>query len=90
VGSSSKVNSPVSLVATENLQKKLEEFDETRGEPDVEVAVDKPHDTIVQGISPLEAAASPEAYTSYASLLLKQQKRIITQTMKRSTWKSTN
>jgi hypothetical protein len=33
VGSSSEVNSPVSLAATENTQKKLEEFDETRGEP---------------------------------------------------------
>jgi hypothetical protein len=45
VGSSSEVNSPVSLAATENLQKKLEEFDETRGEPDMEVTVDKPHDS---------------------------------------------
>jgi hypothetical protein len=45
VGSSSKVNSLVSLTATENLQKKLEEFDETRGEPDMEVTVDKPHDS---------------------------------------------
>jgi hypothetical protein len=45
VGSSSEVNSPVSLTATENMQKKLEEFDETRGEPDVEVTVDKPHDS---------------------------------------------
>jgi hypothetical protein len=45
VGSSSEVNSPVSLAAIENLQKKLEEFDETRGEPDVEVTVDKPHDS---------------------------------------------
>jgi hypothetical protein len=27
------------------MQKKLEEFDETRGEPDVEVTVDKPHDS---------------------------------------------
>jgi hypothetical protein len=45
VGSSSKVNSSVSPTATENLQKKLEEFDETRGEPDVEVTVDKPHDS---------------------------------------------
>jgi hypothetical protein len=43
-----------------------------------------------QGISPPEAAASPEAYTNYASLSLKQRKRIITQTMKRSTCKSTN
>jgi hypothetical protein len=45
VGSSSKVNSPVSLVATENTQKKLEEFDGTRGEPDVEITVDKSHDS---------------------------------------------
>jgi hypothetical protein len=44
VGSSNKVNSPVSLTAIENMQKKLEEFDGTRGEPDVEVTVDKPHD----------------------------------------------
>jgi hypothetical protein len=45
VGSSSEVNSPVNLAATKNLQKKLEEFDIIRGEPDVEVAVDKPHDS---------------------------------------------
>jgi hypothetical protein len=44
VGSSSEVNSPVSLTATENMQKKLKEFDETRGEPDMETTVDKPHD----------------------------------------------
>jgi hypothetical protein len=45
VGSSSEVNSLVSLVATENMQKNLEEFDKTRGEPDVEVTMDKPHDS---------------------------------------------
>jgi hypothetical protein len=45
VGSSSKINSPVSLAATENMQKKLEEFDKTQGEPDVKVTVDKPHDS---------------------------------------------
>jgi hypothetical protein len=45
VGSSSEVNSPVSLAAKENMQKKLEEFDETRGEPDVEVTVVRPHDS---------------------------------------------
>jgi hypothetical protein len=45
VGSSSEANSPVSPAATENLQKKLEEFDEIRGEPDVEVTMDKPHDS---------------------------------------------
>jgi hypothetical protein len=37
VGSSSEVNLPISLAATENMQKKLEEFNETRGEPDVAV-----------------------------------------------------
>jgi hypothetical protein len=37
--------SPVSLVATENMQKKLEEFEGTQGEPDVEVAVNKSHDS---------------------------------------------
>jgi hypothetical protein len=36
VGSSSEVNSPVSLTATEDVQKKLEEFDDTRGKPDME------------------------------------------------------
>jgi hypothetical protein len=45
VGSSSEVNSPVSLAATKNMQKKLEEFDKTRGELDVEVTVDKPRDS---------------------------------------------
>jgi hypothetical protein len=45
VGSSSEVNSPVSLAAIENIQKKLEEFDETRGEPDMEITVDKLHDS---------------------------------------------
>jgi hypothetical protein len=44
VGSSSEVNSPVSLAATEEMQKKLEEFDKTRGEPDVGVTLDKPYD----------------------------------------------
>jgi hypothetical protein len=45
VGSSSKVNSPVSLTATENMQYRLEEFDETRGKPDIEATVVKPHDS---------------------------------------------
>jgi hypothetical protein len=45
VGSSSEVNLPVSLAATENMPKKLEEFDRTQGEPDVEVIVDKSHDS---------------------------------------------
>jgi hypothetical protein len=45
VGSSSEVNSPVSHAAAENTQKKLKEFDETRGEPDVEVIMDKSHDS---------------------------------------------
>jgi hypothetical protein len=45
VGSSSEVNSPVSLTLTENMQKRLEEFDETRGKPDMEATVVKPHDS---------------------------------------------
>jgi hypothetical protein len=45
VGSSSEVNSPVSLAATENMQKKLEEFNETRGKPDMEATLVKPHDS---------------------------------------------
>jgi hypothetical protein len=45
MGSSSEVNSSVSFAATENTQKKLEEFDGTRKEPDVEVTMDKSHDS---------------------------------------------
>jgi hypothetical protein len=45
MGSSSEVNSPVSFTATENTQKKLEEFDGTREEPDMEVIMDKSHDS---------------------------------------------
>jgi hypothetical protein len=45
MGSSSEVNSRVSLAPIENIQKKLEEFDETLGEPDMEAIVDKPHDS---------------------------------------------
>jgi ribosome-associated translation inhibitor RaiA len=45
VGSSSKLNSPVSFATTENTQKKLEEFDRTQEEPDVEVTMDKSHDS---------------------------------------------
>jgi hypothetical protein len=44
VGSSSKANSPVSLAATENLQGKSEEPDETRQKTIVEAAVDKSRD----------------------------------------------
>jgi hypothetical protein len=45
VGSSSEVNSPVSLTATEDMQEKLEEFDETRGKPDMEATAVKTHDS---------------------------------------------
>jgi hypothetical protein len=45
VGSSSEVNSPVSSAATENTQRKLEEFDGTREEPDEEVTVDKSYNS---------------------------------------------
>jgi hypothetical protein len=43
VGSSSEVNSPVSLTATEDMKEKLEEFDETRGNLGMEEAVAKTH-----------------------------------------------
>jgi hypothetical protein len=44
VGSSSEVNSPVSFAAAENTQKKIEEFNRTREEPDIEGTVDKSYD----------------------------------------------
>jgi hypothetical protein len=45
VGSSSEANSPVSPTAIENLHEKLEEFNETRGELNMEVTMDKLHDS---------------------------------------------
>jgi hypothetical protein len=45
VGSSSEVNSPVSLTATKDMEEKLEEFDETRGKPGMEEEVAKTHDS---------------------------------------------
>jgi hypothetical protein len=45
VGSSSEVNSPVSLTATEDMEEKLEEFDETRGKPGMEEEVAKTHNS---------------------------------------------
>jgi hypothetical protein len=45
VGSSSEVNSPVSLTATEDMQEKLKEFNKTRGKPDMETAAIKAHDS---------------------------------------------
>jgi hypothetical protein len=44
VGSSSEVNSSVSLTATEDMKEKLEEFDKTRGKHGVEETVAKTHD----------------------------------------------
>jgi predicted urease superfamily metal-dependent hydrolase len=45
VGSSSEVNSPVSLISTEDMQKRLEEFDKIQGKPGMEATVVKPHDS---------------------------------------------
>jgi hypothetical protein len=45
VGSSSEVNSLTSFAATENTQKKIEEFNGTREEPDREGTVDKSYDS---------------------------------------------
>jgi hypothetical protein len=44
VGSSSEVNSSVSLTAIEDMQEKLKEFDETQGKPEVEATVVKTYD----------------------------------------------
>jgi hypothetical protein len=45
VGSSSEVNSPISLTATEDMQEKFEEFDVTRGKPDMEAIVVETHNS---------------------------------------------
>jgi hypothetical protein len=45
VGSSSEVNSLVSLTAIENMQKRLKEFDETREKPDMEATMVKPYNS---------------------------------------------
>jgi hypothetical protein len=45
IGSSSKVNSPVSLTTIEDMQEKLEEFDETQGKPEVEATAVKTYDS---------------------------------------------
>jgi hypothetical protein len=45
VGSSSEVNSPVSPTAIEDMQEKLEEFNETREKSEVEATVVKTHDS---------------------------------------------
>jgi hypothetical protein len=80
VGSSNEVNSPVSLAATENMQKKLEEFDGTRGELDVETTVDKPHD------SPRDFATG----SSGVSRSIHQLCIIITEAAEENNGKSTN
>jgi hypothetical protein len=45
VGSSSEVNLSVSFAATENNQKRIEELNRTRDEPDIEGTVDKSYDS---------------------------------------------
>jgi hypothetical protein len=45
VGSSSEINSPVSLTTTKDMQEKHEEFDEIRGNPDMEETAVKTHDS---------------------------------------------
>jgi hypothetical protein len=70
-GSSSEVNSPVSLG-----EAKTTEGDNIREKLDLEETMAKR--TTVQGTSPLEVVASLKEYTSYASLSLKQRKKTIT------------
>jgi hypothetical protein len=45
VGSSSKVNSPASFAATENIPRKIEEFNGTQEEPKMEGIVDISHNS---------------------------------------------
>jgi hypothetical protein len=45
VGSSSEVNSPVSLAATEDMKEKLEEFNKTQGKPGMKETLVKTHDS---------------------------------------------
>jgi hypothetical protein len=45
VGSSSEVNLLVSLTVTEDMQKRFEEFDKTRGKPEMEATTVKTHDS---------------------------------------------
>jgi hypothetical protein len=45
MGSFSEVNSPVSLTTTKDMVETLEEFDETRGKPDIGEVVAKTHDS---------------------------------------------
>jgi hypothetical protein len=45
VGSSSEVNSPVSFAAIENTQKKIEELNGAREQPNTEGTMDKPYDS---------------------------------------------
>jgi hypothetical protein len=45
MGSFSEVNSPVSFAATKNTQKKIEEFNGTWEEPDIEGTMDKSYDS---------------------------------------------
>jgi hypothetical protein len=45
VGSSSEVKSPVSLTVTEDMQKRVEEFDEIQRKPDMEATTVKTHDS---------------------------------------------
>jgi hypothetical protein len=63
-GSSSEVNSPVSLGEAQ-----VAEVDEIQEKLDTEV--NRLKRTIVQGTSPLKVVVSPKEYTSYASLSLK-------------------
>jgi hypothetical protein len=45
IGSSSEINSPVSLTTTDDMQEKLEEFDETQEKPEVEATTAKTYDS---------------------------------------------
>jgi hypothetical protein len=81
-GSSSEVNSPVSIGEAQIAKATKFRKNSTRKWKRVK-------HTKIQGTSPLEVVASPKEYISYASLSLKQKKKAITREMKGSTGKST-
>jgi hypothetical protein len=89
VGSSSEVNSPVSLTAAEDMQKRVEEFDETRGKPDMEGIVVKTHDSL-RDFATGSSGVSRSVHQLCVIITEAAEEKITTKAMKRSTGKSTN
>jgi hypothetical protein len=88
VGFSSEVNSPVSLTAIEDVQEKLEEFDETRGKPDMEEAVIKTHDSSRDFA--IKSSGVSRSVHQLCVIITEAAEEEIMKATKRSTCKSTN